>query len=410
MAVRGVPPGRPGGRDDPHRERRWGEQPDAPPAGRAPSARSCIRRCCSRARVRRSAAFGVVCGIVGDKPGGGCSPSGSVFVRAAGEPGSASGRWSASREGLLSASYPRPRPIGGFDYYARSTTAAGRARRSRKPDAAAPQHVWPLESWTKVDLGAARFGRLPAAVFGRRQLPRGGGATARSGSTAAANSRGSARRRSTSLRTAPSSCSTRSIVASCGCGVVGSRPSCRSPSPAARVTSPWATTGRSTCSNLGEAAASLVLTRRGPDFRGPARRAGGRHGARGPVGAARARLSVRDVAADRRGSPAADRGAAARAASRRGASTEGSAWSSMRRRPRSISRWFAEIVSSVRGFCAGRRASARCSWRSRTETGSSWSSGSGTSSTRSSACFGSLRAESRRASPSRRASGQKRRH
>src|SRR5215208_7935171 len=31
--------------------------------------------------------YGVVCGVVGDKPGGSCTPNGAVFVRAAGEAG-----------------------------------------------------------------------------------------------------------------------------------------------------------------------------------------------------------------------------------------------------------------------------------------------------------------------------------
>jgi hypothetical protein len=110
--------------------------------------------------------YDVVCGAAKDEPGGHCSPSGSVFVRPAG--GSKFSELPLEREtaGLLSAVVPARETGGGFDYYVEMDNGRGQTASLPEAGAASPQHVWPLESWTTVDLGAARFGamRAPSSV------------------------------------------------------------------------------------------------------------------------------------------------------------------------------------------------------------------------------------------------------
>ena len=111
--------------------------------------------------------FDVVCGIVEDEPGGTCKPHGAVFVRAVGEAGFT--RIPLEREAgrLLSARVPAPEARSGFDYYA--VLDNGRGQIAALPEAAdaAPQHVWPLEGWTTVDVGSPRFGafRAPSSTL-----------------------------------------------------------------------------------------------------------------------------------------------------------------------------------------------------------------------------------------------------
>ena len=103
--------------------------------------------------------YDLVCGVPRFEPGGGCSPSGSVFVRPAGRAEFTERPLRRDREGLLSATVGASEAAGGFDYYARIDN--GRGQSAELPGGApdAPHHVWPVESWTKVDLGTARFGR-----------------------------------------------------------------------------------------------------------------------------------------------------------------------------------------------------------------------------------------------------------
>jgi hypothetical protein len=112
--------------------------------------------------------FDVVCGAAKDEPGGQCSPSGSVFVRPAG--GSKFAELALEREsdGLLSAVVPATDARAGFDYFARIDNGRGQTASLPEAEASAPQHVWPLEGWTTVDLGAAHFGRTraPSSVVG----------------------------------------------------------------------------------------------------------------------------------------------------------------------------------------------------------------------------------------------------
>ena len=122
--------------------------------------------------------FGVVCGIVGDNPGGRCTPRGAVLVRAAGEASFRKLPLEPEPGGLLSAVVPASKASRGFDYYA--SIENGRGQSSMLPEAgsAAPQHVWPLETWTTVDVGAPRFGefRPPSSVVAHFGWGRGDGA------------------------------------------------------------------------------------------------------------------------------------------------------------------------------------------------------------------------------------------
>jgi hypothetical protein len=112
--------------------------------------------------------FDAVCGIVEDEPGGTCKPHGAVFVRGVGEAGFT--RLPLEREaGLLSARVPAAEARSGFDYYAALDSGRGQTATLPEAAAAAPQHVWPLESWTTVDGGPPQFGafRAPSSTLAR---------------------------------------------------------------------------------------------------------------------------------------------------------------------------------------------------------------------------------------------------
>ena len=113
--------------------------------------------------------FGVVCGIVGDKPGGRCEPRGSVFVRQSGAEEFRKVPLEREGGGLLSAAVPAGDARSGFDYYAAIGDGRGQSATLPEAGAAAPQHVWPLAKWTTVDVGAPRFGvsRAPSSVLAR---------------------------------------------------------------------------------------------------------------------------------------------------------------------------------------------------------------------------------------------------
>jgi hypothetical protein len=108
--------------------------------------------------------YDVVCGMAKDEPGGACTPKGSVFVRAAGKSDFDEVPLKREADGLLSAEVSVG--SGGFDYYAELDN--GHDETATLPEAAAdaPQHVWPLRSWSTVDLGSEPFGETtsPSAV------------------------------------------------------------------------------------------------------------------------------------------------------------------------------------------------------------------------------------------------------
>jgi hypothetical protein len=106
--------------------------------------------------------YDVVCGTLKDEPGPHCSPSGSVFVRPAGDSRFSNLPLEREADGLLSAVVPANEARAGFDYYV--VMHNGRGRTAMLPEAGpqAPQHVWALQDWATVDVGAARFGRSQA--------------------------------------------------------------------------------------------------------------------------------------------------------------------------------------------------------------------------------------------------------
>jgi hypothetical protein len=116
----------------------------------------------ARAGEQVELSYDFVCGAAKDEPGAHCSPSGSVFVRAVG--GTKFDELPLEREadGLLSAIVPALETGGGFDYYVEMDNGRGQTAWLPEAGAGAPQHVWPLESWTTVDLGRARFGAMQA--------------------------------------------------------------------------------------------------------------------------------------------------------------------------------------------------------------------------------------------------------
>jgi hypothetical protein len=111
--------------------------------------------------------YDFVCGVPGFEPGGGCSATGSVFVRPAGRVEFVEVPLRRGHDVLLSATVGAQEASGGFDYYARIDNVRGQSAALPGGASEAPHHVWPLESWTSVDLGTARFGqaRAPASVL-----------------------------------------------------------------------------------------------------------------------------------------------------------------------------------------------------------------------------------------------------
>jgi hypothetical protein len=103
--------------------------------------------------------YDFVCGVPRFEPAGGCSPSGSVFVRPAGRSEFSERPLRRDGEGFLSATIGVREAAGGFDYYARIGNGRGQSAELPGGASSAPHHVWPVASSTRVDLGRARFGR-----------------------------------------------------------------------------------------------------------------------------------------------------------------------------------------------------------------------------------------------------------
>ncbi len=110
--------------------------------------------------------YDVVCGALKDEPGSHCSPSGSVFVRPEGDSTFTRLPLERERDGLLSAEVTARNGRAGFDYYAVVDDGRGRTATLPEAGAEAPQHVWALDDWSTVDVGAAHFGhsRAPSSV------------------------------------------------------------------------------------------------------------------------------------------------------------------------------------------------------------------------------------------------------
>lgn len=121
----------------------------------------------ARAREPVELSYDVVCGVAKDEPRAACSPSGSVFVRSAESSDVVELPLEREHEGLLSATVPAGLATSGFDYYAQLDNGRGETASLPHSAAAAPQHVWPLESWTTVDFGSEPFGetRSPDSVL-----------------------------------------------------------------------------------------------------------------------------------------------------------------------------------------------------------------------------------------------------
>ena len=103
--------------------------------------------------------YDLVCGVPRFEPAGGCSPSGSVFVRPAGRAEFMERPLRLERDGFLSATISARDAAGGFDYYARIDNGRGQSAELPAGAPGAPHRVWPVASSTRVDLGVARFGR-----------------------------------------------------------------------------------------------------------------------------------------------------------------------------------------------------------------------------------------------------------
>jgi hypothetical protein len=115
----------------------------------------------ARAGMPVELSFDVVCGALKDEPESHCAPSGSVFVRRVG--GSTFVRLPLREDhGLLSAVVPAADAKAGFDYHVVMDNGRGRTATLPEAGADAPQHVWALDDWTTIDVGAARFGRARA--------------------------------------------------------------------------------------------------------------------------------------------------------------------------------------------------------------------------------------------------------
>lgn len=108
--------------------------------------------------------YDFVCALEKDEPGAACSPKGSVFVRIAGARDFVEQSLEREPDGLLSAEVSAGNA--GFDYYAELDNGRGETATLPEAAAEAPEHVWPLQSWTTVDLGSERFGETtsPSAV------------------------------------------------------------------------------------------------------------------------------------------------------------------------------------------------------------------------------------------------------
>lgn len=123
-------------------------------------------------------AYDVVCGALQDAPGSRCAPSGSVFVRPVGRSTFSKLPLEREPDGLLSAVVPARETNAGFDYYVVMNNGRGQTASLPEAGAQAPQHVWPLDDWTTIDVGRAQFGeaRAPSSVVRRLSWGRGDGA------------------------------------------------------------------------------------------------------------------------------------------------------------------------------------------------------------------------------------------
>lgn len=119
--------------------------------------------------------YDLVCGAPRLEPGGGCSASGSVFVRPEGRPEFLELGLRRGHDGLLSATVSTEDAAEGFDYYARIQNGRGPTATLPGGASTAPHHVWPLVSSTRVDLGTAHFGRTRAPETVLATLPWGRG-------------------------------------------------------------------------------------------------------------------------------------------------------------------------------------------------------------------------------------------
>lgn len=110
--------------------------------------------------------YDFVCGAPRLEPGGGCSASGSVYVRPAGRSEFVELALRRDRDGLLSATVSAEDAAEGFDYYARIDNGLGQTATLPGGASEAPHRVWPLVSSTSVNLGTARFDltRAPTSV------------------------------------------------------------------------------------------------------------------------------------------------------------------------------------------------------------------------------------------------------
>jgi|SRR5262245_15801596 len=121
----------------------------------------------ARAREPVELSYDLVCGAPKDALGSHCTPSGSVFVRPVGSSTFSKLRLEREPDGLLTAVVPAGQAAKGFDYYVVMDNGRGQTASLPEAGAEAPQHVWPLEEWTTVDIGAASFGqaRSPTSVL-----------------------------------------------------------------------------------------------------------------------------------------------------------------------------------------------------------------------------------------------------
>ena len=145
-----------------------GANSPAPVAARAGGFGEILHTPALLARAGKSVelSYDVVCGALKDEPGSHCSPSGSVFVRAEGDSTFTRLPLERERDGLLSAEVTAREGRAGFDYYAVVDDGRGRMATLPEAGAEAPQHVWTLDDWSTVDVGAAHFGhsRAPSSV------------------------------------------------------------------------------------------------------------------------------------------------------------------------------------------------------------------------------------------------------
>lgn len=154
--------------------------PEAPPPAGAASVGEILHTPPLLARVGEPVelSFGVVCGVREEEPGSSCTPHGAAFVRAGGAADFTELPLEVEPGGELSALVPSAQSGAGFDYYAAIDDGHGQSATLPEGGADAPQHVWPLESWTTVDVGDPRFDDVqsPSDVLGRFAWGRGDGA------------------------------------------------------------------------------------------------------------------------------------------------------------------------------------------------------------------------------------------